>query len=116
MVANDGEADMRTALIYALAALGEIAGCFAVWQVLRRDAPTIWLLAGAGCLAAFAWLLARNDQAFAGRAFAAYGGVYVAGCLLWLWLVEGAVPSRTDLLGGAIVLAGSAVIVWGGRG
>ncbi len=105
----------RTGLIYALAALSEIGGCYAVWAVLRNGAPAGWIAAGAASLAGFAWLLAQSNQAFAGRAFAAYGGVYVAACLAWLWAVEGAAPSRTDLLGGGVVLAGAAIIVWGGR-
>lgn len=106
---------LRTGGIYVLAALAEIGGCFAVWAVLRRDASTGWLFFAAAALGGFAWLLAQNDQAFAGRAFAAYGGVYVVCCVAWLWGVEGAIPSRTDLLGSAVVLAGTAIIVWGGR-
>ena len=35
-------------------------------------------------LAAFAWLLAQVDAAFAGRAFAAYGGVYILASLVIL--------------------------------
>jgi len=102
-------------LIYALAALAEIGGCFAVWSVLRQGAPKIWLAVGLASLAAFAVLLARSDSAFAGRAFAAYGGVYIAASLLWMWAVEGAAPHATDILGGAVCLTGAAIIVWGGR-
>jgi small multidrug resistance family-3 protein len=101
----------RTATIFVLAAMAEIGGCFAVWAVFRRGAP-LWLMPiAAFCLALFAWLLARSDQEFAGRAYAAYGGVYVAASLLWLWLVEGQAPSRLDLLGGLVILAGSAIIL-----
>ena len=102
-------------MIYVLAALLEIGGCFAVWQVLRQGVAKLWLLPGAMALAGFAWLLAHSEQAFAGRAYAAYGGVYVACCLLWLWAIEGSVPTRTDLFGVVLVLAGAEVIVWGGR-
>lgn len=102
---------LRTGLLYAVAALFEIAGCFAVWAVLRRDAAWGWLLAAAVLLAGFALLLARTDQHFAGRAYAAYGGVYVAASLFWLWLVEGDTPTRFDLLGAALVLAGATLIL-----
>lgn len=102
---------LRTGLLYAAAALAEIGGCFAVWAVLRRGAAWGWLLAAAALLGGFAWLLARSDQQFAGRAYAAYGGVYVAASLLWLWLVEGDTPTRLDLLGAALVLAGAALIL-----
>ena len=105
----------RTAALYLLAAMTEIGGCFAVWAVYRKGAPN-WLLAvGAASLALFAWLLARSDQAFAGRAFAAYGGVYIAASLVWMWLVERQSPSRFDLLGGAVTLFGTAIILSQGR-
>lgn len=106
---------LRTSLVYALAALAEIGGCFVVWKVVRQGLPAGWLVLAAVLLGGFACLLARADQAFAGRAFASYGGVYVAFCLLWLWAVEGVVPSGRDLLGGAVVLAGAAIIFSGGR-
>lgn len=104
---------MKVWVIYGLAAVLEISGCFAVWAVLRRAASPLWLLVAAAALAAFAWMLAQSEQAFAGRAFATYGGVYIAASLGWLWLVEGVPPSRTDVLGAAIVLAGAAVILRG---
>jgi small multidrug resistance family-3 protein len=101
--------------LYALAALAEIAGCFAAWAVLRLGRPAWWLLPGLASLALFALLLARVDAAFAGRAYAAYGGVYIAASLLWLWAVEGARPDRWDLAGAALCIAGAAVILLGPR-
>lgn len=101
---------LRTGLLYTGAAFAEIGGCFAVWAVLRRGACVEWLLAAVVLLGAFAWLLARTDQQFAGRAYAGYGGVYVAASLLWLWLVEGVTPTRIDLLGAAFILVGAAII------
>ena len=101
--------------LYFLAALAEIAGCFAFWAWLRLDKSPLWLLPGIASLIAFAWLLTLVEVAHAGRAYAAYGGIYVAAALLWLWAVEGARPDRWDLLGGAIVLAGAAIILFGPR-
>lgn len=101
--------------IYALAALAEIAGCFAFWAWLRLEKSPLWLLPGIVCLAAFAWLLTRVDSAFAGRAYAAYGGIYILASLLWLWAVEARMPDRWDFLGAALCLAGSAVILFGPR-
>jgi len=106
---------MRALIIYAVAALLEIGGCFAVWAVLRRAAAPLWLLAAAAALAGFAYLLAQSEQSFAGRAFAAYGGVYVAASLLWMWLVEQNTPTRMDLLGAGVVLLGAWIIFSGGR-
>lgn len=101
--------------LYALAALAEIAGCFAVWS-WWRGASALWLLPGALSLAAFAWLLALTPPSHAGRSYAAYGGVYIAASLLWLWLIEGVRPDRADLGGGALALAGVAVILFLPRG
>jgi small multidrug resistance family-3 protein len=107
---------IRSLLVYAGAALAEIAGCFAFWAWLKLDRSAVWLVPGMAALALFAWLLTLIDSAAAGRAYAAYGGVYIAASLLWLWLVEGLRPDRWDLLGSALCLAGAAVILLGPRG
>jgi small multidrug resistance family-3 protein len=105
-----------TAALYLLAALAEIAGCFAFWAVLRLGRSAFWLLPGMLSLAFFAWALTRVEAAFAGRAFADYGGVYIAASLAWLWAVEGARPDRWDVIGAFLCLAGAAVILFGPRG
>lgn len=101
--------------MFAAAALAEIAGCFAFWAWLRRGGSAWLLLPGLGALASFAVLLTLAESEAAGRAYAAYGGVYVAAALLWLWVVEGVRPDRWDLAGAALVLAGAAVILLGPR-
>jgi small multidrug resistance family-3 protein len=98
-------------LVYAAAALAEIAGCFALWGWLRLGQSGWWLVPGLAFLALFAWLLTLIESPFAGRAYAAYGGVYIAASLLWLWMVEGTRPDQWDLLGAAIALVGATVIV-----
>ncbi|MFN3832450.1 MAG: YnfA family protein [Allorhizobium sp.] len=100
-----------TFIIYPLAALAEIAGCFAFWAWLKLDRSPLWLLPGLASLALFAWLLALVPSEAAGRAYAAYGGVYIAASLSWLWLIEGQRPDRFDLMGAAICLVGAAVIL-----
>lgn len=107
---------MGSLLIFALAALAEIAGCFAVWAWARQGASAVWLMPGMASLALFALLLTRADAAFAGRAFAAYGGIYIAASILWLWLVEGQRPDRWDLAGGAVCVLGAAIILLAPRG
>ncbi|MFZ4530390.1 MAG: YnfA family protein [Alsobacter sp.] len=105
-----------TALVYAAAALAEIAGCWAFWSWLRMGRSPVWALAGVVSLVAFAWLLTRVDQPHAARAFAAYGGVYIAASLVWLRVVEGIDPDRWDLAGAGLCLAGAALILLGPRG
>jgi len=107
---------MQVAFLYIGAALAEIAGCFAVWGWWRLGKPLWWLAPGLAALALFAWLLAQSPVAQAGRAFAAYGGVYIAASLGWLWLVEQRRPDAWDALGAALCLAGAAVILWAPRG
>lgn len=60
-------------------------------------------------LALFAWLLTLHPSA-AGRTYAAYGGMYIAAALVWLWLVDGVTLTRWDLAGASIALIGMAVI------
>ncbi|CAL8971720.1 hypothetical protein RHODGE_RHODGE_03056 [Rhodoplanes serenus] len=106
---------MRTPLAYMAAAIAEIAGCFAFWAWLRLDKPAWWLAPGILSLLLFAWLLTLVESAAAGRAYAAYGGVYIVASLAWLWSVEGVRPDRFDLLGAALCLAGAVVIIAGPR-
>jgi small multidrug resistance family-3 protein len=104
---------VSTAFVYAAAALAEIAGCFAFWAWLRLDKSAWWTLPGVISLAIFALLLTRIDSDAAGRAFAAYGGVYIAASLVWLWSVEGVRPDRWDVIGASVCLGGAALILFG---
>jgi small multidrug resistance family-3 protein len=106
---------MRTTLVYVLAAFAEIAGCFSFWAWLRGNHSGFWLVPGMVSLALFAWLLTLVDSAHAGRAYAAYGSVYITASLVWLWAIEGSRPDRWDLLGATIALVGAAIIVFGSR-
>lgn len=107
---------MKLYLIYAAAALAEIAGCFAFWAWLRMEKSIGWLVPGVASLVVFAWLLALVPTDAAGRAYAAYGGIYIVASLLWLWAVEGQLPDRFDMAGGAICLAGASLILFAPRG
>jgi small multidrug resistance family-3 protein len=60
--------------------------------------------------------LTRVESSHAGRAYAAYGGVYILASVMWLWAVEGAVPDRWDLIGAGVSLAGAAIVLHGPRG
>ncbi len=98
-----------------LAAVFEIAGCFAFWAWVRLGKSAFWTLPGLLSLVLFALLLTRVESDAAGRAYAAYGGVYIAASLLWLWLVERQSPDRWDAIGAAICMVGAAVILFGPR-
>jgi small multidrug resistance family-3 protein len=104
---------MPSIVIYAGAAIAEIGGCFAFWAWLRMSKSPLWLFPGRLSLVASAYLLTRVDSDAAGRAYAAYGGIYIAFAVLWLWSAEGVRPDRWDLAGTALCLLGTAVILFG---
>ena len=106
---------MLTVFAYIGAAIAEIAGCFAFWSWLKLDKSAWWLVPGMAALALFAYLLTLIDVEHAGRAYAAYGGVYITAALFWLWMIEGARPDRWDLIGAVICLAGAGLILFGPR-
>ena len=105
-----------TLMIYVGAALAEIAGCFAFWGWARLGKPVWWLVPGVVSLIIFAALLTRVESDFAGRAYAAYGGIYIAASLGWLWVVEGSRPDRWDLIGAAVCIVGAGIILFAPRG
>jgi small multidrug resistance family-3 protein len=106
---------VKTAALFVLTAGAEIFGCYTVYAWLKANRPAWWLGPGAVSLALFAWLLTLHPSGAAGRTYAAYGGVYVATAVMWLWLVERKCPDRWDILGSLICFVGMAIIMFGPR-
>ncbi|GGD35521.1 YnfA family protein [Pseudoxanthomonas indica] len=105
---------MQTFLLFLLTAIAEIVGCYLPWLYLRKGG-SIWLLVpAAASLALFAYLLTLHPAA-SGRVYAAYGGVYISVAIFWLWAVDSIKPTRWDLLGAGLCLAGMAVIMFAPR-
>ncbi|MBB5502529.1 YnfA family protein [Paraburkholderia sp. MM5384-R2] len=102
---------MKTFLLYVVTAVAEILGCYLPWRWLKEGGSAWLLLPGAASLALFAWLLTLHGTA-AGRVYAAYGGVYVAVAIAWLWVVDEVRPTLWDAAGVALTLAGMAVIAF----
>lgn len=102
--------------IFAAAALAEIAGCFAFWAWLRNGQSVLWLVPGIVSLGVFAWLLTLSPSDYAGRSFAAYGGIYIVASLGWLWLAEGQRPDSWDMAGAALAVIAASVILFAPRG
>ncbi|MFA5170451.1 MAG: YnfA family protein [Sulfuriferula sp.] len=100
---------LKITALFALTAVAEIIGCYLPWLVLKQDKTAWLLLPAAASLVAFAFLLTLHPSA-AGRTYAAYGGVYIAVALVWLWVVEGITPTRWDVIGGSVALVGMAII------
>ncbi len=106
---------MKTLALYAAAAASEIAGCFAFWAVIRNGASPLWLAPGVASLVVFAWLLTLVEVDVAGRAYAIYGGIYIAATLVWLWGVEGRMPDRWDIIGASVAVGGALIILYAPR-
>ena len=104
----------KTLALFIATALAEIVGCYLSYLWLRQDRSAWLLLPSAVSLTLFAWLLTLHPAA-AGRVYAAYGGVYTAVALIWLWRVDGIRPTSTDWMGIALCLAGMAVIMFSPR-
>lgn len=105
----------RAGGLFVATALAEIVGCYLPYLWLRK-AGSPWLLVPAAIsLAVFAWLLTLHPTG-AARTYAAYGGVYIATALVWLWIVEGERPTRWDVVGAGVALVGMLIIVLGPRG
>jgi small multidrug resistance family-3 protein len=106
---------LRTTGLFILTAVAEILGCYLPYLWLRQGKSSLLLIPGALSLALFAWLLTLHPTG-AARTYAAYGGVYIAAAIGWLWLIEGQRPNRWDLFGAAVALVGMGIIVVGHRG
>lgn len=100
----------KTLGLFAVTAIAEIVGCYLPYLWLRKNGSAWLLLPALISLAAFAWLLTLHPTA-AGRVYAAYGGVYIADAILWLWLIDGNRPTSWDLIGAGVAIAGMAIIM-----
>ena len=102
---------MQTIFAYIGAAITEISGCFAIWAWVRLGHSVWWVIPGLISLYLFAYFLTLIESPFAGRAYAAYGGIYIAASLIWLWVVEGMQPDNWDFIGACICILGAAIII-----
>lgn len=105
---------LKTFLLFIVTAVAEILGCYLPYLWLKKGGSVWLLLPAAVSLAVFAWLLSLHPTA-AGRVYAAYGGMYIAVALGWLWLVDGIRPTTWDVVGVAVALAGMTIIMFAPR-
>lgn len=106
--------DLKTIALFTVTAIAEIVGCYLPYLWLKQDKSILLLIPAAFSLALFAWLLSLHPSA-AGRVYAAYGGVYIAVAILWLWLVDGVTPTVWDFVGSAVAITGMAIIMFAPR-
>jgi small multidrug resistance family-3 protein len=106
---------LRSIVLFALAALAEIGGAWMVWQGVREHRGLAWIGAGIAALGAYGFVATLQDEPNFGRILAAYGGVFVAGSLVWGVVLDGFRPDRYDIVGALVCLAGVAVIMYAPR-
>ena len=107
---------IRSLLLFVAAALAEIGGAWLVWQGVREHRGLIWIGAGVATLGLYGFVATLQPDAHFGRILAAYGGIFVAGSLVWGMIVDKFRPDRYDLAGSVICLLGVAVIMYAPRG
>jgi len=115
-IVDDGRMTiLRSLLLFALAAVAEIGGAWLVWQGVREHRGWLWAGAGVIALGAYGFVATLQPDAHFGRILAAYGGVFVAGSLVWAMVVDGFRPDRFDVIGALVCLAGVALIMYAPR-
>ena len=106
---------MRILILYILAAVAEIAGAYLIWLWIRGPRPIIYAIAGIAALVLYGLIQTRQELAF-GRAFAAYGAIFILSAAVWGWWIDGTTPDRWDWIGVSICLVGAAVMLFAPRG
>lgn len=107
---------LRSVALFVLAAVLEIGGAWLIWQGVREHRGLAWMGAGVVALGLYGFVATLQPDAEFGRILAAYGGVFVAGSLLWGVVADGYRPDRFDLVGAVICLVGVGVIMYAPRG
>lgn len=106
---------VKSMALFILAAILEIGGAWLVWQGVREHRGWWWVGAGALALSAYGFVAAFQPDSHFGRVLAAYGGVFIAGSLLWGVVADGFRPDRWDLAGALVGLIGVGLIMYAPR-
>lgn len=106
---------MNSFLAFVGASISEIVGCFSFWAWIKLEKSVYWLIPGTLCLWIFAYLLTYVEADYAGRAYAAYGAVYIFSSVFWMYFIEGNMPDRFDVTGVVVCLIGSGIILFAPR-
>jgi small multidrug resistance family-3 protein len=102
---------IKSLLIFILAGLCEIGGGYLIWQWLKEDKPYWYGIIGGIILVAYG-IVATWQTANFGRVYATYGGIFIVLALLWGWKVDNFKPDKYDILGAAIALIGTCIIIY----
>jgi small multidrug resistance family-3 protein len=106
---------LRSVALFVAAAVLEIGGAWLVWQGVREHRGLAWIGGGVIALGLYGFVATLQPDANFGRILAAYGGVFVAGSLLWGMVADGFRPDRYDIGGALVCLVGVAMIMYAPR-
>ncbi|MEU1205391.1 YnfA family protein [Nocardia sp. NPDC005825] len=106
---------LRSIVLFGLAAVAEIGGAWLIWQGVREHRGWAWMGAGVVALGCYGFVATLQPDAHFGRILAAYGGVFVAGSLLWGMVFDGFRPDRWDVIGALVCGLGVALIMYAPR-
>jgi small multidrug resistance family-3 protein len=99
---------------FVIAAILELGGCYLMWMGQRQSSAVLWIF-GIAALAGFGFVLAQVSDNLPSRAYAAYGGIYIAAAFMWMVVVDKNAPDKWDIVGVSLTLAGATVILLGSQ-
>jgi small multidrug resistance family-3 protein len=106
---------LRSVGLFVLAAVAEIGGVWLIWQGVRDHRGWWFAAAGMLSLAGYGFVASAQPDHHFGRVLAAYGGVFVAGSLLWGVAFDGFRPDRFDVTGAVLCLIGVGIVMYAPR-
>ena len=98
-----------------MTAVSEKGGCFAFWSWLRLDKSVWWVLPRTVFWSFLPISSHESILVLRVEHLQHTVGLYIATSLVWLWIVERQIPDRWDIIGAAICIGGSSVILFGPR-
>jgi small multidrug resistance family-3 protein len=113
---HGGMITLRSVGLFVLAAVLEIGGAWLIWQGWREHRGVGRIGAGVVSLGLYGFVATLQPSADFGRILAAYGGVFVAGSLVWGVVLDGYRPDRFDVIGAVVCLVGVGIIMYAPRG
>jgi small multidrug resistance family-3 protein len=105
---------IQSLFLFVLAGLCEIGGGYLFWLWLREGKSIGLAVFGVIVLGLYGIVPTLQAVNF-GRAYAAYGGIFIVLSMGWGWLVDRVAPDKFDLLGAWLAFLGVLVIMYAPR-
>ena len=89
----------------------EIGGGYLIWKWIKTHKGKILGFVGALVLFSYGIIMTFQPTNF-GKAYAAYGGIFIVFSIIWGYWVDKKKPDRFEIIGSVIVLIGVAVMFY----